>query len=549
MKRKLHTIGMVLVVSVCILLLGKRNALAQEDCTNTSTLRYYAEAEPDADGWYTWSWNGHHYKVVSSGNINWEDANAAAQGEGAHLVTISSALENAFVASLITAEHLGAADPYGSTPGPWMGGLQAEGAAEPTGGWGWVTNETFGYTNWCNGEPNNFPESQANENRMLFWNGDCWNDMRHDGNSPVAYIMELSDGDCNCNGVFDSEDVINGTSTDIDDNGVPDECFTDCNYNDLGDGYDICKGDSADINDNFIPDECEEDCNRNGVNDVEDIKFNEWADENGNLIPDLCETDCNENDVADIDEKLDQACADSNNNYVLDICETDCDGNGVMDSADLINDTLHDEDENCYPDECDLNDDGVDDDEQANVASATNSEGEVVTVTTPEGTSVHDVLVKLLSNYGDPPAGVTFSFGALEFTVRSVPSDQAFAVEVDYGFSGNETIEGYYMYGPTEDDPEPHWFDFSFDGETGAEIDGNKVTLHLKDGQPGENDLQADGVVGGVGAPVLKVAEENNDDTSSSGGGICGSAGPATCMMMVIGLMCVQYATHRRRKR
>jgi len=53
----------------------------------------------------------------------------------------------------------------------------------------------------------------------------------------------------------------------------------------------------------------------------------------------------------------------------------------------------------------------------------------------------------------------------------------------------------YFGYGPTADNATPHWYDFLYDGATGAEIADGKIILHLKDGARGDNDLTADGEI------------------------------------------------------
>jgi hypothetical protein len=49
----------------------------------------------------------------------------------------------------------------------------------------------------------------------------------------------------------------------------------------------------------------------------------------------------------------------------------------------------------------------------------------------------------------------------------------------------------YRKYGPTPDNLEDHWYDFMYDGQTGAVIDGpaGKVTLYFIEGQRGDDDL------------------------------------------------------------
>ena len=77
--------------------------------------------------------------------------------------------------------------------------------------------------------------------------------------------------DCNGNGNDDADDVLTGTSPDVNNNGVPDEC-EDCNGNGTLDDQDILSGFSPDLNGNGIPDECEPDCNGNGIPDDLDFR-------------------------------------------------------------------------------------------------------------------------------------------------------------------------------------------------------------------------------------------------------------------------------------
>jgi len=78
--------------------------------------------------------------------------------------------------------------------------------------------------------------------------------------------------DCNVNGRLDSCELADGSATDADGDGVPDECV-DCNGNGASDLIDVQRGSSDDCNGNGVPDECEEDCNGNGVPDDCDVRF------------------------------------------------------------------------------------------------------------------------------------------------------------------------------------------------------------------------------------------------------------------------------------
>ena len=81
----------------------------------------------------------------------------------------------------------------------------------------------------------------------------------------------------------------------------------------------------------------------------------------------------------------------------------------------------------------------------------------------------------------------------------------------------DQKIRAYFMYGPTPDNPVAHWYRFDFDGETGAELNGNIAVLHFVDGMRGDSDLLANGVIVDPGTPALTA------ENSAAGGG--GSSG------------------------
>ncbi|MFQ5499637.1 MAG: hypothetical protein ACE5FH_08185 [Candidatus Zixiibacteriota bacterium] len=94
----------------------------------------------------------------------------------------------------------------------------------------------------------------------------------------VALPIIVLSGDCNGNGIDDLIDIVNGTSADCDDNGIPDECeqFQDCNSNGIPDACEIADGTVPDCNGNNVPDQC-------------DIDDGTSADLDGNGIPDECD--------------------------------------------------------------------------------------------------------------------------------------------------------------------------------------------------------------------------------------------------------------------
>jgi cyclophilin family peptidyl-prolyl cis-trans isomerase len=74
----------------------------------------------------------------------------------------------------------------------------------------------------------------------------------------------------------------------------------------------------------------------------------------------------------------------------------------------------------------------------------------------------------------------------------------------------------YYAYGRTPDNNAEHWYDFSFDGETGAEIKNDRIILHYIDGKRGDNDLSENGVIEHIGVQAVVTTV---DGGSAQGGG------------------------------
>ena len=121
-----------------------------------------------------------------------------------------------------------------------------------------------------------------------------------------------------------------------------------------------------------------------------------------------------------------------------------------------------------------------------------------------------------------PPANATLQFndGIFTFTMAGTMGPGRIVTMYD-GAATRPTH--YYAYGRTPDNTAPHWYDFSYDGETGAEISGDKITLHFVDGKRGDDDLDdTNGSVTHIGAPAVVTAGAT---TSSSSGSSSGSSG------------------------
>jgi cyclophilin family peptidyl-prolyl cis-trans isomerase len=109
----------------------------------------------------------------------------------------------------------------------------------------------------------------------------------------------------------------------------------------------------------------------------------------------------------------------------------------------------------------------------------------------------------------------------------------------------------YYAYGPTPNDTAPHWYDFSFDGETGAEIMSDRIILHFIDGKRGDDDITVNDSITHTGAQA--VVTEGANSSSQAGGGCSIVATPSSISRsgdwIVVSLFLALLALIRRRAR
>jgi hypothetical protein len=134
------------------------------------------------------SGTGHYYEAVA-GNITWPQARVAATartylGRAGHLVTITSAKEQAFVTGTF---------PTAVSGNFWIGAYQDHTApdySEPAGGWRWVTGEPFQYTAWNSGEPNNGGGFGPGEDYMILASTGLWNDYGTASTTAAGYLVE-----------------------------------------------------------------------------------------------------------------------------------------------------------------------------------------------------------------------------------------------------------------------------------------------------------------------------------------------------------------------
>ena len=113
------------------------------------------------------NYNGHSY-YRSTGSAIWTTAKQNCINMGGYLVTVTTAAENNFIFNLWPSGWIGLTDEVNE------------------GVWRWVTGETYSYTSWNPGEPNN----AGNEDYVQFVGGGKWNDLPNSVSLP--YVIEFN---------------------------------------------------------------------------------------------------------------------------------------------------------------------------------------------------------------------------------------------------------------------------------------------------------------------------------------------------------------------
>ena len=177
-------------------------------------------------------------------------------------------------------------------------------------------------------------------------------------------------------------------------------------------------------------------------------------------------------------------------------------------------DGIGDQVEDGAPNGGDGNNDGVPDKNQDHVSSLKNAiDGRYATILSLVGTELLDVEVIANPSPEDAPEE-EFPAGFFSFTIGGLQTADATTSEII--LPPGTLVASYWKYGPTPDNVLPHWYEFLFDGTTGAVITGSRVTLHLVDGQRGDNDVTENGEIVDPGGPVFSPADLSLTNTDSS---------------------------------
>lgn len=152
----------------------------------------------------------------------------------------------------------------------------------------------------------------------------------------------------------------------------------------------------------------------------------------------------------------------------------------------------------------DGNQDGILDVNQTHVASLPNAvDGSYVTIVAPEGTRLKNVLSRDIRSIHS----ATFPLGAFAFELTDVGPDVATITLIP---STPVSPNCVFKFGPTSDDPVPHWyrFDRKPGASIGAELLADRVNLHLRDGDLGDDDRTANGVIVDDVAIAVDLADQ-----------------------------------------
>jgi hypothetical protein len=160
----------------------------------------------------------------------------------------------------------------------------------------------------------------------------------------------------------------------------------------------------------------------------------------------------------------------------------------------------------------------------------TTTRGALVTLVPSAGTVLTNAAALASPYSGLPPANgsssdplssgpsdnVTFPDGLFQFTIQGVSPGGATTVEmilpVTMGL--DPSMATFYKFGPTPQNHTPHWYQFLYHQQTdtddasttGAQfLDSTHILLHFVDGQRGDDDLTANGVIVDPGGPAIRL--------------------------------------------
>jgi hypothetical protein len=197
--------------------------------------------------------------------------------------------------------------------------------------------------------------------------------------------------------------------------------------------------------------------------------------------------------------------------------DTDEDGTGNNTDTDDDNDGISDLEEEGGPNNGDGNSDSLPDSLQRNVTAlrAYTSQVYVILESAP-GTTLTQCEATENPSPDDAPANVGFVLDFFNFTISGVGAGPT---TLTLYLPAGATPDTYYKYGQTPDNATDHWYEFLFDGDTGAEITANVITLTFIDAERGDDVLVSDSLIIDLGGPGYLVPDNSDGDGGGGSGG------------------------------
>lgn len=169
----------------------------------------------------------------------------------------------------------------------------------------------------------------------------------------------------------------------------------------------------------------------------------------------------------------------------VDILDPDSDGDGIPDSVESVEGG-------------DGNGDGIPDRQQPHVVTVKSSSGIPVTLSGPSGTSLTNVTA---TRPPTPPPGLSAPVDAYGFRTQGAPG---FTYPLTISYGAGVPHWSLWKYGKTAANPAAHWYDFAWNGATGAQLTSPTTLLAtFVDGQRGDDDLAVNGTIVDPAAPIL----------------------------------------------
>ena len=217
--------------------------------------------------------------------------------------------------------------------------------------------------------------------------------------------------------------------------------------------------------------------------------------ENSPAIDNASETDFLPDDQLGNPRPLD---GDMNGTSIADIGAVeyflDSDGDGVRDTEE--------QGANGETTSYDGNNDDTPDKNQKNVTSLKTYDGEYyITIAAPENTVLSRV--KALDYPGEEMKKEVSGFDLGFFSFKMDSLQNADSPDVQLFIPSGMNMNEYYNLGPTPETCYPHMYSFLFDDETGAEMSGGQIILHLSDGALGDHDLTENNAILTMGGPSI----------------------------------------------